>query len=218
MQQQHQQQQQPDDFVLGEEEPTDFVFKMRKNPQGGVELFCETCHAWCGDDPQYSGHLGSKKHRDWEVYFEKQKKFKSAFRGSTPASVGTPSYGNVGTPSYGCCGPPQRSFAWESDAPVPADFVTHEELQRRFEQIRSCGAEAEKITDEGMTNMYNRQEKQQQIIEKQQQVLDKQQQIIEKQQQYIEKQQSIDKQQQLKFMALCRAVGELQDTVRREIV
>jgi predicted DNA-binding protein with PD1-like motif len=59
--------------------------------------------------------------------------------------------------------------------------------------------------------MYNRQEKQQQIIEKQQQVLDKQQQIIEKLQ-------SIDKQQQLKFMALCRAVGELQDTVRREIV
>jgi hypothetical protein len=218
MQQQHQQQQQPDDVVRGEEELTDFVFKMRKNPQGGLELFCETCHAWCGDDPQYSGHLGSKKHRDWEVYFEKQKKFKSAFRGSTPASVGTPSYGNVGTPSYGCCGPPQRSFAFGSDAAVPADFVTHEELQRRFEQIRSCGAEAEKITDEGMTKMYNRQEKQQQCIEKQQQSIDKQQQLIEKQQQVIEKQLHKILELDSKWHGLCRAVGELQDIVRREIV
>jgi len=218
MQQHHEQQQQQPDDAMGEEVPTDFVFVMRKNPQGGLELYCETCSAWCGDDPKYSGHLASKKHKDWEVHFEKQKKLKSAFRGSTPASVGTPSYGCVGTPSSGCGGPPQRIFAFGSDAAVPADFVTHEELQQRFEQIRSCGHEAEKITDVGMTKMYNRQELQQQRIDKQQQSIDKQQQLIEKQQQIIEKQQQKILELDSKWHEMCGAVGELQDIVRRELV
>ncbi len=210
MQQHHEQQQQQPDDAMGEEAPTDFVFIMRKNPQGALELFCETCHAWCGNDPEYSGHLASSKHLSWEDHFEKQKKMKSAFRGSTPASVGTP--------SYGCCGPPQRSFAFGSDAAVPADFVTHEELQLRFEQIRSCGHEAEKITDGGMTKMYNRQELQQQRIDKQQQSIDKQQQLIEKQQQIIEKQQQKILELDSKWHEMRGAVGELQDIVRRELV
>ncbi len=191
-QQQPQQQQQPNPVdATGEEAPDDFVFLTRKNAQGCLELFCETCGAWCGDDPQYSGHLA------WEVHFEKQKKLKSAFRGSTPASVGTP--------SYGCCGPPQRSFVFGPgtiDAEVP-DFVTHEELQRRFEQIRSCGHEAEKITDVGMTKMYVRQEKQQQLIEKQQQL--------------IEKQSAKIAELDLRWLEMRGAVGEMQDFLRREL-
>jgi hypothetical protein len=221
LQQHHEQQQQQPDDAMGEEAPTDFVFITRKNPHGSLELFCETCSAWCGDDLKYSGHLASKKHQDWGVHFENQKKLKSAFRGSTPASVGTPSYGCVGTPSSGSGGPPQRICAFGSDASVyavPADFVTHEELQLRFEQIRSCGHEAEKITDGGMTKMYNRQELQQQRIDKQQQSIDKQQQIIEKQQQIIEKQQQKTLEFDRQWHDLCAAVGELQDIVRRELV
>jgi hypothetical protein len=187
-QQQPQQQQQPN--PVDATEPDDFVFETRRNAQGSLELFCETCGAWCGDDPQYSGHLASAKHRSWKDHFEKQKKLRSSLPGSTPASVGTP--------SYGCCGPPQRSFVFGPgtiDAEVP-DFVTHEDLQRRVEQIRSCGHEAENITDEGMTKMYVRQEQQQHLIEKQSA------QIAELRLQWLE---------------MRATVGELQDFLRREL-
>jgi len=75
------------------------------------------------------------------------------------------------------------------------DFVTHEDLQRRVEQIRSCGHEAEKITDEGMTKMHVRQEQQQHLIEKQSA------QIAELRLQWLE---------------MRATVGELQDFLRRE--
>ena len=128
---------------------------MKKNPQGGLEMYCDTCKAWCGDDPKCSGHLASAKHKSWEDHFAKKKACKESFLGSKHATTAS-----VGTPSYGCCGPPQRSFVFGPGA-VHADvqdFVTHEELQRRFDQIRSCGHQAEKLTEACLQKIYKQQQ------------------------------------------------------------
>jgi hypothetical protein len=200
--QQHQQQQ------TEEEEHDDFVFVTKKNAQGCLEVYCETCSAWCGDDLEYSGHLASIKHRNWHAYFEAQKKLKRQFPGSTPASssqvpVPPPS---LYPPPSSFCGPPQTSFVF-ADTAEPPEFVTYEDMQRSIDQIRKCGSTAEQITANRMHKMYVQldiQEKQQQQQQKQQQ------------QQQQKHQQQID-QLHVQWLEMRATIGEMQDYLRREL-
>ena len=190
LQQQQQQRQHNPDDESEEEEATDFVFIMKKNPQGCLEVYCETCNAWCGDDPKFSGHLASAKHKSWEDHFAKQKACKESLLGSKPATTAS-----VGTPSYGCCGPPQRSFVFGPGA-VHADvqdFVTHEDLQLRFDQLRSCGLQAEKLTEASL-------------------------QKLSKQQQYhIAEQNAMIAELRKELRVIRATVGEMQDVLLREL-
>jgi hypothetical protein len=152
-QQQPQQQQQPHQYP---DEADDFVYKMRRNAHGSLELYCVTCAAWLGDDPPTSGHLSSSRHLSWEAHFVKQKNIKNAM-GGTPASVGTP--------SRPLASPPQRaSFVFgrgPSEAETP-DLVTHDDLPMRFEQIHHY----ERIHEDAMKKLYVQQRQQQHVIDK----------------------------------------------------
>jgi hypothetical protein len=151
--QQQPQQQQPHQYP---DEADDFVYKMRRNAHGSLELYCVTCAAWLGDDPPTSGHLSSSRHLSWEAHFVKQKNIKNAM-GGTPASVGTP--------SRPLASPPQRaSFVFgrgPSEAETP-DLVTHDDLPMRFEQIHHY----ERIHEDAMKKLYVQQRQQQHVIDK----------------------------------------------------
>jgi hypothetical protein len=135
----------------------------RINTYGYWELYCVTCSAWCGDDEESSGHLGSTRHRSWETHFQKQQHMKNFF-------IGTPAE-SVGTPSHGCCGPPQRaSGVWDTHEAETPDLVTHEQLQLKFEQIQSCGRHAEQIHEAALKKICIKQQ-QQEVHQRQQEVL-----------------------------------------------
>ena len=122
-QQQPQQQQQPHQYP---DQADDFVYKMRKNAHGSLELYCLTCEAWLGDDPPNSAHLSGRGHLSWEAHFIKQKNIKNAMGGS------------VGTPSRPLAGPPQRGpFVFgggPSKAETPA-LVTHDDLDKLEQNV-----------------------------------------------------------------------------------
>eukprot|EP00972_Heterocapsa_arctica_P075619 11155374-Heterocapsa_arctica.AAC.1 len=97
-----------------------------------MELYCVTCSAWCGDDlTERSGHLASARHTGYEKYYERQRVLRAMQAPAQGGGAGAQQCAFVGGPPN----PQQRMHEEEEQK----DYVTHEELEMRCEQIRSCG-------------------------------------------------------------------------------